>query len=289
MNSQKIAIIGAGVVGQASGRGFIDKGHVVTFYDIDPEKISDLRAKIFPAFHIDELTSHANIYDLIFISVPTPTEEGQINLQFIEDACSRTGSYIKISDKYVCVVIRSTVIPGTSESIVTRILSDVSEKEAGSAFGICMNPEYLREETAYEDFVNPRIIIWGELDQKSGDTLEMTYISFNCPIYRVSLIEAEYQKYVHNLFNAVKIAFFNEMRNTSSHLTIDIDKIFEVTSISAEGSWNPKYGIRNRGPFSGNCLPKDTEAFRAWANSQGKEVEILNAAIESNKKFKDKK
>ena len=96
------------------------------------------------------------------------------------------------------------------------------------------------------------------------------------------------QKYVHNLYNAVKITFFNEMREIAANIDVDADKIFEYTVQSCEGIWNPNYGIRNRGPFSGACLPKDTKAFFHWAHMEGFDVRVLKAAISQNEYLTEK-
>ncbi len=152
-----------------------------------------------------------------------------------------------------------------------------------------MNPEYLREETAYNDTLNPWIILIGEYDKKSGDTLELVYKdNFSCPLYRCGLKEAEMQKYVHNLFNTAKITYYNEMRQIANHIGVDVDKIFKYTAISCEGMWNPKYGIKNKGPFDGSCLPKDARAFFHWAQARGLDASLLKTVIDVNNKLVNK-
>jgi len=154
-----------------------------------------------------------------------------------------------------------------------------------------MNPEYLREKTNLDDFFNPWIIVIGCLNDKSGKTLEEIYKPFNCPISYVSLREAEIQKYIHNIFNACKISFFNEMRMICDEINVDADKVFELVVKSAEGSWNHKYGIGNFGPYGGSCLPKDTTAFLDWFKKEIKTVSsmpVLEGVIEVNEMVKEK-
>jgi UDPglucose 6-dehydrogenase len=194
----------------------------------------------------------------------------------------------KIPKKYHLVVVKSTVPPGTTEELVIKNIEKYSGKKIGKDFGACMNPEYLREYAAYEDSLNPWLIVIGEYDEKSGKTLEEAYKVFECPMYRVSLKEAEMQKYVHNLYNASKIAFFNEMRQVAKEIGADADKIFKFTAMSAEAIWNPKYGIRDMGPFSGACLPKDTKAFHYWAQTQGLDTRLLGMIIEQNEVLTEK-
>ena len=149
-----------------------------------------------------------------------------------------------------------------------------------------MNPEYLREVSAYEDILNPWMTLIGEYDKKSGDMLESVYKGrFSAPLFRCKLKEAEMQKYVHNLFNAAKITYFNEMRQIAKRIGADADKVFKYTALSCEGMWNPNYGIKNRGPFDGSCLPKDTQAFLHWAQARGFDTSLLKTVINVNNKI----
>lgn len=187
------------------------------------------------------------------------------------------------------VVIRSTVPPGTTEDILIPILEKYSGKKAGKDFGVCMNPEYLREVSNEEDFKNPWIITIGELDRRSGEMLEKICCHYDCPIAHVSLREAEIQKYAHNLYNACKISFFNEIRMICRAIDVNADKVFELVAKSAEASWNPKYGIRDLGPYGGSCLPKDTVALLSWAKEKLEDsMPLLKAIIKVNEITKEK-
>jgi UDPglucose 6-dehydrogenase len=280
---KNIAVVGSGVVGGATGKGLISKGHEITFYDIKREVLDSLNNQGHNAKHVDSLD--ANNHDAFFLLVPTPTEDGEINLQHLESAVRTLAKKLKNRESYFVVVVRSTVLPGTTEDLVIPILEKESGKKAGSDFGVAMNPEYLREKNAEDDFKNPWIITVGSLDQRSTRFMAELYQGFDCPIHHLSLREAETQKYVHNLFNAVKIAFFNEMRVVCNLIDISPDRIFEITADSAEGSWNKKYGIRNFGPFDGMCLPKDTKAFSSWSKKLNIHMDVLEGAINANKKY----
>mgnify|MGYP003814157561 CR=1 FL=1 len=280
---KNIAIIGSGVVGCATGKGLMSKGHDITFYDIKKGIINSLRNQGYKAKHADSLD--ANAHDAFFLLVPTPTENGKINLGYLKRAVKNLAKKLKKRKNYFLVVIRSTVLPGTTEDVVIPILERGSGKKAGSDFGVVMNPEYLREKKAEDDFKNPWIITVGALDRKSMRFMAKLYQDFNCPIHNLSLREAEMQKYVHNLFNAVKIAFFNEMRIACNLIKISPEKIFEITADSAEASWNKKYGLRNYGPFDGMCLPKDTKAFSSWSKKLNIHPDVLDGAINANKKY----
>lgn len=277
-----ICIIGAGVVGQAAARGLRAKGHAVVFVDVNAERVSSLRAQGFTAFAPDDPQLAASPCDVSMLTVSTPTVDGHIRLECLASASRDLGRRLAGSNGYHLVVLRSTVPPGTTESLVIPAVEAESRKNAGTDFGVCMNPEYLREGTAVEDFSKPWIIVIGQYDQRSGDRLEEVYGAVDCPKYRLSLREAETQKYVHNLFNAVKITYFNEMRGLCREIHIDADRIFPLVAKSAEGMWNPQYGIRDLGPFEGSCLPKDTDAFLSWAKDRNLDVRLLETAVRVN-------
>ena len=286
----KLAVIGSGVVGQATGKGFIAKGHEVVFCDINLETLAKLENQGHKVCPPNLLEQEKGI-KAFFLPVSTPTIDGEIKLDFLKSAVANLGGgSLKKNDDYCIVVIRSTVPPNTIEGSLIPLLEKYSGKKAGKDFGVCMNPEYLREDSNEEDFKNPWIIVIGELDAKSGETLAEIYGPHDCPVARTSIKEAEAQKYVHNLFNACKISFFNEMRMVCEAVNVDADKVFDLVAKSAEASWNPKYGIRNFGPYGGSCLPKDTTAFLAWARDElGKSLNLLKAVIKVNEITKEKR
>lgn len=279
----KICIIGPGVVGQSTGKAFVKFGYETVFLGGNQEKTTKLRAEGYTAFMRENLFNGSYDFDISMLTVPTPTVHGIVNVEAITSASIDLGKRLRFSKKdYHVVVVKSTVPPGTTENIVAKMIMRHSGRKLGHGFGLCMNPEYLREQTANEDALNPRVILIGQYDEKSGNVLEQVYKKFACPILRCTIKEAEFQKYVHNLFNSSKITFFNEMRQLSKLLDLDTQKIFKITSLSAEGMWNPEYGIRDFGPFSGNCLPKDTQAFLSWAQQYGVDLRLLKTTIEVN-------
>ncbi|MFA5994340.1 MAG: nucleotide sugar dehydrogenase [Parcubacteria group bacterium] len=282
---KKIAIIGSGVVGSATGAGFLTKGHEVVFYDVQEKTIDSLRKKGYTAQHIDELDVEKS--EAFFFVVPTPTEKDRINLTYLKKAAQTLGRKLKKRQGYFVVVVRSTVLPRTTEDLVVPIIEKASGKKAGRDFGVSMNPEYLREVSAEDDFQKPWLITIGSLDEKTKEFMLEIYHSMECPVHHVSLREAEMQKYVHNLYNAAKIAFFNEMRLVGHQLEINPDKIFNITADSAEGFWNKSYGLKDFGPFDGMCLPKDTQALLDWSKKQHIKMDLLGGVISANKKFKD--
>lgn len=282
---QKICIVGAGFVGQATGKGFLSHGFDVTFLDVSPSKVNKLREEDLEAYHLEEMSNGKFSFDISFISVPTPTENKRFNDSYIKDAAEFLGDKIKFLNKYHLAVVKSTVLPGTTESLIIRILEEKSGKKAGRDFGVCVNPEYLRERRAFDDFVHAWIVVIGAMDEKSGQTLLNLYRDFDCPKYIVSIKEAEIQKYAHNLFNAIKITFFNEIRSAARKVGIETEKVFKLVAESSEGMWNTRYGIRDMGPFEGNCLPKDTQAFLMWLKERGIDAGLLRATLRVNKRI----
>ena len=280
---RSIFIVGSGVVGQATGKVLTRKGFKVTFIDTNPAVISELCAEGYQASSIAHLDNQAA--SIFMLSVPTYTSQSGENdgLESILMASASVGECLSQTNEYCLIVVRSTVLPGTTEEVIIPILEKYSGKNAGRDFGVCVNPEYLRERCAEEDFNNPWVIVIGELDRKSGNLLQEVYCWVDCPIHRVSLKEAELQKFIHNLCNATKISFFNEMRLVCQRLGLDGEKVFPLVAQSAEALWNPAYGTANLGPFGGSCLPKDTAAFLSWAKEQGMETPVVDAVLKVNR------
>lgn len=285
IEKKKIVVIGSGFVGKSTGKGFMDKGHDVAFVDINEILIESLTKEGLTACNIGAACAHdADIY---MVTVLTPTINERFEFRFIESALASLGQTLKKNTNRPIIVIRSTVLPGTTEERFVKIIEQYSGKKCGEGFGIAMNPEYLREVTAEADFSNPWIVVIGSNDPKTAETLEKLYRPFNAPIVHMSIREAEMAKYVHNIFNANKISFFNEMRMVAEKIGVDANKIFQTVVKSAEGSWNHEYGTRNKGPYDGSCLPKDTEAFLTWAKEVPKvTMPLLNSTIRVNENLK---
>src|SRR3989344_3075317 len=281
----KVCIFGPGVVGYATGKAFSTKGLEVGFVARNKKRVNQLRREGFRAFTFDSLGAKNFDYDISFLTISTPTIGGKIDLSAIDSVSKYIGKILKKIDKYHVVVVKSTVSPGTTETMVAENLMKYSNKKVGRDFGLAMAPEYLRENTAYEDALKPWLIVIGEYDKRSGELVEGSFKPFNTEIYRCKIIEAEMQKYVHNLFNAVKITFFNEMRDIARKIGADANHVFEMTTLSCEGMWHAAYGIRDFGPFSGSCLPKDTLVFLAFAKRHRFKVDLLKKTIEVNNRL----
>ena len=275
-----ILVVGAGVVGQATGKGFARKGHTVSFVDVDNAKIKDLNAQGFRASTINEV--NWNTVDIVMMTVSTPTKNKRIVLDHIKQAAHQVGSGLATTSKYICVVVRSTVPPTTTEMALKPLLENASGKLAGVDFGLAMNPEFLRQRTSEADFDRPWITVLGVTDQSTTQILNNLYNPFGGLLIHCTPTEAETIKYVNNIYNAVKISYFNEVHNICDHLGVDSNLIGAVVARSAESMWNPLYGTRGGAPYGGACLPKDTEAFMSFCEDMGFEHKMLAATIAVN-------
>jgi len=282
-----IVIIGSGFVGQANGKVLARQGHRVLFVDIDDAKLSKLREEGYHTTNYEQFPRDLHV-DVFFVSVPTPTVDGQIKLDHIKKAAQDLGGLLSRYDTHPIVVVKSTVPPGTTNELIIPLLEKYSTKKEGRDFGVAFEPEYLREATSLQDAERPRVITIGSRDVHTAAVVAWLRAPFHCPIKQVKTEEAEMQKYVHNIFNATKITFFNEMREICRKLNLNDGQIFEITADSAEASWNTRYGIRDFGPFDGSCLPKDTAAFLHFAKEKLQtDMTLLSTVIDVNKRLQE--
>lgn len=283
-HKKRIAQIGSGFVGKAAGKGFHGMGHDVVFYDVKPEVIATLQTEGFQVDHIDNFSKNKKLdFDFVMISVPTPTINGKVSLDYLGTALHELGMYLRKTKHFPVFVVRSTVPPGTTEEFVIPMLEKESGKTYKVDFGVAMNPEFLREVSAEKDFAHPWMTVVGANDEKSKLSLDELYVPFKAPITDMSIKEAEMTKYIHNLFNATKISFFNEIRVVSERMGIDPELEFKTAVKSAEAIWNPEYGTKNFGAYGGSCLPKDTTGFFTWAMEKfNLELPVLKGTIQMN-------
>ena len=279
----RIVIVGSGVVGQATGKGFAKKGHTISYVDIDPQTIVELRAAGFQALMVADVDWNA--VDVVMLTVSTPSVNGKTVLEYIESAAVDVGHGLRTAEHYITVVVRSTVPPMTTERRITPILEQTSGKQAGVDFGVAMNPEFLRQMSSEQDFARPWITVLGVSDHHTAEVLDPLFAPFGALIVRCTPTEAEMIKYVSNIYNAVKISYFNEVDAICRRLGVDGNLIGAAVARSAESMWNPLYGIRGGVPYGGACLPKDTAAFMAFVRENGWEHPMLEVAIETNRRL----
>jgi UDPglucose 6-dehydrogenase len=281
----KIAIIGSGYVGLAQGMGCIELGHEVLFYDCNRARLDEIagKQKVKVTDSIDYAIGGT---ELCFICVPTPYNNG-IDLSAIHDVSQKIASMLDKYKKYYTVVVKSTVLPGTTESVVEPYFT---ERELD--FGLCFNPEFLTQiSTSWTDdacfkrdfWAKERIVI-GETDKRSGDVLEELYKPMDVPIFRVDLKTAELCKYAANVMLMTKISYWNELFLLCNDLDIDCGKVAEITSLDSRIG---KYGTVFGKAAGGFCLRKDLAALNHFIRDfyKGDIKETLLERVEMVNKF----
>lgn len=296
----KVSIIGTGYVG-ITVACLADFGHEVVLIDTIKEKVDSVNKGVSPIYEpgLDDVlkrnisagrlsatTNYDEVADsdVVFICVGTPSnKDGSINLSYIEECSKQIAGQIKNSDKYKVIVVKSTVVPGTTKNLVLPILEKYSGKKAGKDFGVGMNPEFLREGSGVSDFVNPDKIVLGGIDGKSISVLRNLYDGFGKNIARLETdpTTAEMIKYAQNSALAVKISFINEIANICEKFSIDVRDV--AKGIGLDTRIGPKFLNAGIG-FGGSCFPKDVSALISAAESAGLDPIILRSAMEINER-----
>ncbi len=290
-------------MGTVTAACFAELGHNVVCIDIDPGKVDMINRGQPPIYEegLEELLKkHAckNIRattdyddavantDISFICVGTPSDDsGNIDLGIVEAASRSLGSAIGKKDSYHVVVIKSTVVPETTEKIVVPIIEQASGRKPGVDFGAGMNPEFLREGKAVHDFMHPDKIVVGAIDQRSDYTISALYAGLECQIKHTCQIThtdpgtAEMIKYVNNSFLATKISFSNEIGNICKKLGIDTYKVMEA--VGKDSRISPDF-LNSGAGFGGSCFPKDVKALIGKAKELGYEPGLLESVINVN-------
>ncbi|WP_096204459.1 UDP-glucose dehydrogenase family protein [Candidatus Methanoperedens nitratireducens] len=294
----RISIIGTGYVGTVSAVCFAELGHEVICVDVDRSKIDRINAGIAPIYeeglsgllkkHAGKRLSATSDYDFAvmnsdvsFICVGTPSDpDGNIDLGIVKAASASLGDSLRAKKGYHVIVVKSTVVPETTEKVVLPIIEKRSGKRAGD-FGIVMNPEFLREGKAVYDFMHPDKIVVGSLDKRSGDIVASLYKGLDCKVTGTNPRTAEMIKYANNSFLATKISFANEVGNICKELDIDT---YEVMSAIGKDFRIGKYFLNAGAGFGGSCFPKDVKALIGKAKEIGYEPVLLKSVITVNER-----
>jgi GDP-mannose 6-dehydrogenase len=296
----KISVIGLGYVGAVSAACLARRGHEVIGVDVNPRKVAmvnDGRAPVLEpglpeaiaeaagSGRLRATTDAADAVrstDVSLICVGTPSgSQGSLSLAAIERVCADIGPVLASIGRCHTVVVRSTVLPGTSEQTVIPALEASSGLKAGRDFGFAVNPEYLREGTGVADFDNPEKTVIGELDAASGDQLAEMYGNFADKIFRVPVRVAEAAKYVDNAFHALKVGFANEVGALSLEFGIDSHQLMDIFKSDRKLNISEAY-LTPGFCFGGSCLPKDLRALVHQAKGSHVNVPILESVLASN-------
>src|SRR5438552_12374161 len=296
----RISIFGLGYVGTVSAGCLASDGHEVVGVDPLPTKVDLINRGQSPIIETDigEIIESAvkarrlratrdpsealRETEVSFVCVATPSQvNGNLDLTYIRRVCELIGRALKNKTARHTVVIRSTILPGTMRKIVIPTLEEFSGKKAGVDFGVCNNPEFLREGSAVKDFRCPPKTVIGELDQASGDILETLYEKLEAPLIRTNLEAAEMVKYVNNSWHALKIGFANEIGNLCKSLGLDAHEVMKIFCQDRKLNISPAYLLPGFA-FGGSCLPKDLRALSYQAKIQDLNLPILTSILPSN-------
>jgi GDP-mannose 6-dehydrogenase len=296
----RISIFGMGYVGTVSAGCLARDGHEIVGIDPIRTKVDLINAGRAPIIEADigaivakavrakrlRATSDQDQAiretELSLVCVGTPSQpNGNLDLTYIRRVCEQIGGAIKNKSDRHTVVIRSTILPGTMRQLIIPVLEEHSGKKPGVNFGVCNNPEFLREGSAVKDFYSPPKTIIGELDHVSGDIVAELYAKLDAPMIRTDVETAEMVKYVDNSWHALKIGFANEIGNLCKSLSIDAQKVMKIfcqdTKLNISSAYlDPGFA------FGGSCLPKDLRALAYTAKMHDLELPILTSILPSN-------
>ena len=297
----KLSVFGLGYVGCVSAACLAEAGHQVIGVDVNPTKVEIINGGNSPIIEagINELI--ANVVEggrlsattdstraisdsaLSLVCVGTPSNQnGSLHLRHIEQVCTEIGTALKRKNERHIVVIRSTMLPGTIQNTVIPILEKTSGKKAVIDFGICINPEFLREGSSLKDYHAPPFTLIGADDEETINAVRSLYINIDAPVFVTSLKTAEMVKYVCNCFHALKVSFANEIGNICKALEIDSHEVMNVFCQDTKLNLSPYY-LKPGFAFGGSCLPKDLRAINYKAKELDVEAPVLAAILPSNR------
>ncbi len=296
----QISVLGLGYVGTVVAGCLARAGHEVIGIDAEPRKVELVNAGKSPIIEkeIDQViaqqveagrlsaTTEVAVAiqqsDVILVCVGTPSRSnGDIELRHVRRVCEQIGAALRVHPGAPVVVVRSTLLPGTMRELVIPTLEASSGRHAGTDFGVCVNPEFLREGTAVHDYLNPPKTVIGELTRASGDVLASLYAGIPAPLIRTDIETAEMVKYADNAWHALKVGFANEIGNLCKALQMDSHRVMEIFCQDTKLNLSSCY-LRPGFAFGGSCLPKDLRALLHKAKSLDVSLPILAAVLPSN-------
>ncbi len=296
-----ISIFGLGYVGAVSAACFADRGHTVIGVDPNRTKVDLINAGTAPVVEagLAELTRsvvhHRRLRAtteaegavratrVTFVCVATPSQpNGNLDFRYLEKVCTEIGAALARKLDFHVVVIRSTILPGTMRKVVIPLLERASNKRAGIDFGVCNNPEFLRESTALHDFAHPPKTVIGATDPHSGDLVQSLYEGVPGPVIRCPIEVGEMVKYADNTWHATKVAFANEIGKICKSLAIDSHAVMEIFCRDTKLNLSSYY-LKPGFAFGGSCLPKDLRAITYKARTSDVSTPLLSAISASNR------
>ncbi|MBC7952158.1 MAG: UDP-glucose/GDP-mannose dehydrogenase family protein [Rhodospirillaceae bacterium] len=297
-----VAIVGTGYVGLVTGACLAAIGHSVVCIDADPHRAEQVARGNTP-IHEDglpelvregvttgrlsatcDLAAAINGAKIIIIAVGTPSEDGRIDLSAVEAASRQIGAAIKGRTDFPVVVVKSTVVPGTTDTLVRRAIEIESGGVAGELFGLAMNPEFLSQGSAVHDFLDADRIVIGQWDDRSGNALANLYRSFPAPLLRMGLRDAEMVKYAANGLQSLLISYANQIASLCEAIPgTDHARVMEAVHLARmlDGPEGGRAGatsfLKGGIGFGGSCFPKDLQALAAHGRRLGVPMALIEA------------
>jgi GDP-mannose 6-dehydrogenase len=296
----KISVFGLGYVGTVCAACLAGDGHTIIGVDVNEGKVDAINSGTAPIVEPEvfaliqearaqkKLSATTSSLDAIlaseitFVCVGTPSQpNGSLDLTFLTRVCEDIGAALRHKASPHLVVLRSTMLPGTTEDVLIPILEKCSGRSAGPDLGVCYNPEFLREGSSVHDFYNPPKIVVGERGAGNGDALLQLFAKIAAPVIRTSIRVAEMVKYTDNAFHALKVSFANEIGNLSKKMGLDSHEVMSIFCQDTKLNLAPTY-LKPGFAFGGSCLPKDVRALAYQARKFDLESPVLNAILRSN-------
>ena len=296
----RVSVFGLGYVGSVSAAEFAADGHDVIGIDVNADKVAAVNAGRSPIVEpgLEDLladgvaqkrlratTSTAeavNESDLSLICVGTPSRKnGSLDLSYLVRVCEQIGAIVKTKKDYHVVVVRSTVLPGTTHGKVIPALEASSGKKYGDGFGVAVNPEFLREGTALKDFRHPPLTLVGHNHAADAAPTKALYQNLDAPLYSTSIQVAEMMKYTSNTWHAVKVVFANEIGNLCKRVGVDSHEVMDIFCKDDKLNLSPYY-LKPGFAFGGSCLPKDVRALQYRAKEVDLDMPMIGSVLDSN-------
>jgi GDP-mannose 6-dehydrogenase len=295
-----VSVFGLGYVGSVSAASFAADGHTVVGVDVNADKVASLNEGRSPIVEkgLDELirdntatlrlratTSTAEAVrdtELSLICVGTPSRKnGSLDLTYLERVAEQIGEALRDKDDYHVVVVRSTVLPGTTHEVVIPALERTSGKKYGTGFGVTVNPEFLREGTAIHDFRHPPLTLVGHNYRSDAEPTQALYANVDAPMQTTTIRTAEMMKYASNTWHALKVTFANEIGNVCKRMQIDSHEVMDIFCKDEKLNLSSYY-MKPGFAFGGSCLPKDVRALQYRAKEVDLEIPVIQAILGSN-------
>ncbi|HEX3558986.1 MAG TPA: UDP-glucose/GDP-mannose dehydrogenase family protein [Pyrinomonadaceae bacterium] len=297
----RLSVFGLGYVGCVSAACFAKEGHEVLGVDVNQTKVDIISGGKSPIVEagvgelIGEMVAQGKLRattdsaeavaasEISLICVGTPSNSnGSLDLAYVKRVCQEIGGALETKRARHTVVIRSTMLPGTIETVVVPTLEVYSGKKAGRDFGVCINPEFLREGTSLKDFYSPPFTLIGADDEDVAAVVRRLYAGIDAPVLVVGVKAAEMVKYTCNCFHALKVSFANEIGNICKGLGIDSHEVMDAFCRDTKLNLSPYY-LKPGFAFGGSCLPKDLRAVTYKAKELDVDVPVLSAVLSSNR------